>query len=160
MSSATNRRTPDDEPTAFQILLAEIESIPMPETSRERFFLLFRSMQGQRMFPAKRDLIGADQTDFALALLMRKRISGLNGKEIVSSFIKIAVASAVMSVICYFGYHFLHDLFGAKNLIFKFVEVFLPITFGGTAFIVVAKLLRISEIDKLFNTLKRKLGRK
>jgi putative peptidoglycan lipid II flippase len=97
---------------------------------------------------------------FALALLMRKRISGLNGREIVSSFIKIAVASAIMSVICYFSYHFLNNLFGAKNLIFKLVEVFLPIALGGIAFVIVAKLLRVSEVDKLFNTLKRKFGRK
>jgi putative peptidoglycan lipid II flippase len=97
---------------------------------------------------------------FALALLMRKRISGLNGREIVASFIKIAVASAIMSVICYFSYNFLNNLLGAKNLIFKFVEVFLPIALGGIAFVIVAKILRISEIDKLFNTLKRKFGRK
>ena len=97
---------------------------------------------------------------FALALLMRKRISGLNGREIVSSFIKIAAASAIMSVICYFSYHFLNNLFGAKNLIFKLVEVFLPIALGGIAFVIVAKILRVSEVDKLFNTLKRKFGRK
>ncbi|MBA4186211.1 MAG: murein biosynthesis integral membrane protein MurJ, partial [Acidobacteria bacterium] len=38
---------------------------------------------------------------FALALLMRKRISGINGREIVSAFVKIAIASAVMSAVCY-----------------------------------------------------------
>ncbi len=97
---------------------------------------------------------------FALALLMRKRISGLNGREIISSFIKIAVASAIMSAICYFSHHFLNNLFGAKNLIFKLVEVFLPIALGGIAFVIVAKLLRVSEVNKLFNTLKRKFGRK
>ena len=96
----------------------------------------------------------------ALVLLMRKRISGLNGKEIVSSFVKIAVASAVMSAIAYFSYHFLNNLFGAKSLIFKLVEVFVPIALGGIAFVIVAKVLRVSEIDKLFNTLKRKFGRK
>ncbi|MCY7344634.1 MAG: murein biosynthesis integral membrane protein MurJ [Pyrinomonadaceae bacterium] len=97
---------------------------------------------------------------FALVLMMRRRISGLNGKEIAASFVKIAVASAVMSAIAYFSYHFLNNLFGAKTLIFKLVEVFVPIVFGGTAFVIVAKILRVSEIDKLFNTLKRKFGRK
>jgi len=97
---------------------------------------------------------------FALALLMRKRIAGLNGKEIISAFLKIAVASAVMSAICYFSYYFLTNFLGAKTLPVKLIEVFVPIALGGIAFVVVAKILRVSEIDKFFNTLKRKLGRK
>lgn len=97
---------------------------------------------------------------FALALLMRKRITNLNGKEIVASFVKIAAAALVMSAICYFSYHFLNDQFGAKNFAFKIVETFVPMALGGTAFFVVAKILRVGEIDKLFGTLKRKLGRK
>jgi putative peptidoglycan lipid II flippase len=96
---------------------------------------------------------------FALALLMRKRIAGLNGREIIASFIKIAIASAVMSAICYFSYNFLTDSLGAKNLVVKFIEVFVPIALGGIAFVVVAKILRVGEVDKLFNTLRRKLGR-
>jgi len=97
---------------------------------------------------------------FALALLMRKRIAGLNGREIISAFLKIAVSSAVMSAICYFSYYFLTNFFGAKTLSVKLVEVFVPIALGGIAFVVVAKILRVGEIDKLFNTFKRKLGRK
>lgn len=97
---------------------------------------------------------------FALALLMRKRITGLNGKEITASFIKIAAAALVMSAVCYFSYHFLNHQFGAKNFAFKLVETFVPMALGGTAFFVAAKTLRVGEIDKLFNTLKRKLGRK
>ena len=97
---------------------------------------------------------------FALALLMRKRIAGLNGKEIISAFLKIAVASAVMSAICYFSYYFLTNFLGAKTLPVKLIEVFVPIALGGIAFVVVGRILRVSEIDKLFNTLKRKLGRK
>ncbi len=97
---------------------------------------------------------------FALALLMRKRISGLNGREIVSAFVKIAIASAVMSAICYFSYNFLTVWLGAKTLIVKIIEVFVPMTLGGITFITMAKILRIGEVDKLFNALKRKFGRK
>lgn len=97
---------------------------------------------------------------FALALLMRKRITGLNGKEILSSFVKIAAASAIMSAVCYFSYNFLTGSLGAKTLIIKLFEVFVPIALGGIAFVTAARILRVSEIDKLYNTLKRKLGRK
>ena len=37
---------------------------------------------------------------FALALMMKKHIKRINGGEIFRSFIKIAIASAVMSVVC------------------------------------------------------------
>ena len=96
----------------------------------------------------------------ALTLLMRKRIQRLNGKEILSAFVKIALASAVMSAVCYFSYYFLHLQFGGKGLIAKLIECFIPIGLGGIVFFITAKLLRINEIDKLYNAFARKLGRK
>lgn len=96
---------------------------------------------------------------FALALIMRKRIAGIDGREITASFIKIAVASAVMSAVCYFSYNLLTNWLGAKTLIVKLVEAFVPIALGGIAFVFAAKILRVSEVNKLFNALKRKLKR-
>lgn len=100
-------------------------------------------------------------TSFSLlAFMMRRRIKRIEGKEILFAFIKIAVASAVMSAVCYFSYYFLHQQFGGKGLLVKLIEVFVPIGLGGIVFIVAAKLLRISEIDKLYNVFAKKLGRK
>ncbi|MCA1639535.1 MAG: polysaccharide biosynthesis C-terminal domain-containing protein, partial [Acidobacteria bacterium] len=96
---------------------------------------------------------------FALALLMRKRINRIDGREIITAFIKIAIASAVMSAVCYFSYHFLTQQFAVKTLIIKIIEAFVPIALGGIVFFLIAKILRVGEIDKLFNALKRKLGR-
>ena len=97
---------------------------------------------------------------FALTLLMRRRISGLNGREVFASFIKIVIASAAMSAVCYLSYNFLTQLLADKTLIIIIIEALAPMVFGGIAFLAMAKILRISEIDKLFNALKRKLGRK
>ncbi len=97
---------------------------------------------------------------FALTLLMRRRIFGLNGREIFVAFIKIVIAAAVMSAVCYASYYFLTNSLGAKTLIVKFVEAFVPIALGGVAFFITAKLLRVGEIDKFTGALKRKLGRK
>jgi putative peptidoglycan lipid II flippase len=96
---------------------------------------------------------------FALALMMRKRINRIDGREIIIAFIKIAIASAVMSAVCYFSYHFLTQQFAVKTLIIKIIEAFVPIALGGIVFFLMAKILRVGEIDKLFNALKRKLGR-
>jgi putative peptidoglycan lipid II flippase len=97
---------------------------------------------------------------FALVFLMRRRIKGINGRDVFSSFIKIAVASAVMSAICFGSYYFLHQFFGAKNLIYKFVEAFVPIALGGIVFFGTAKMLGVSEITKVYNAFARKLGMK
>ncbi len=95
---------------------------------------------------------------FALALLMRRRIEGINGGEIFASFIKIAAASILMSAICYASYYFLHQSFGAKNLLSKFVEALVPVALGGIVFFIAAKLLGIGEITKVYNAFARKLG--
>jgi len=97
---------------------------------------------------------------FALAFLMRRKINRLNGREILSAFTRIAIASAVMSVFCYFSYHFLHAQFGGKGFTFKLIECFVPIGLGGIVFLIMAKILKVNEIDKLYNAFARKLGRK
>lgn len=96
---------------------------------------------------------------FALALLMRKRIDGIDGKDIIKSFVRIAAASAVMSLVCYLSYHFLHEKFGSRGFSTNLIEVFVPIILGGITFVLAAKILRVKEITQLSNTIKRKLGR-
>lgn len=97
---------------------------------------------------------------FALALMMRKRIGRIDGRAIFSAFTRIAAASAVMSVICYFSYHFLLNQFGISGFVYKIIEAFVPIVLGGIVFVLMAKILRINEINKLYNSFARKLGRK
>ncbi len=91
---------------------------------------------------------------------MRRHIERLDGREIISSCVKIAAASAVMSAACYFSYHFLAQKFGTQSLSSKIIDAFAPIAFGGIVFFAVAKLLGVTEIDKVFGAFARKLGRK
>ncbi len=96
---------------------------------------------------------------FSLVLLMRRRIDRLNGRSIIASFLKIAAASAALSVVCYFVYHFMVDRFGISSFGIKLSEAFVPIALGGIAFVIVAKLLRVHEMEQLFGMLKRRLAR-
>lgn len=96
---------------------------------------------------------------FALAALMRKRISGLNGREIFFAFLKIAIASVLMSAVCYASYYFLEKSLGTKTFPVKFIEAFIPIALGGITFVFAAKLLGVKELNQIYNTLKRKLRR-
>jgi len=97
---------------------------------------------------------------FALLLLMRRHIKRLNGREILSSFLRIAAASAVMSVVCYFSYHYLHNYFTNKTFITKLIEAFVPIGIGGIVFVVVAKLLRVGELERVYDGLANRLRRR
>jgi putative peptidoglycan lipid II flippase len=93
---------------------------------------------------------------FALAFLMRKKIGRLNGREILSSFIRIAIASAIMSVVCYFSYNLLLNQLGLESFTAKLIEAFVPIILGGITFAVAAKLLKIDELEKVYAGLLRK----
>jgi putative peptidoglycan lipid II flippase len=96
---------------------------------------------------------------FALAIIMRRRIKRLNGRAIVTSFAKITAASAVLSAVCYFVYHFMLGRFGNDGFWLRFAEAFVPIGIGGVSFLIVAKLLRVHELEQLYGTLKRKFAR-
>ena len=60
---------------------------------------------------------------------------------------------------CYASYHFLFGRFGASTFTVRLAEAFVPITLGGIAFIITAKLLRITELEQAFGMLRRKLAR-
>lgn len=99
-------------------------------------------------------------TSFSLlTFLMRRRIKRIEGREILSSLFRIALASAIMSAFCYFSYYFLHQQFGGGGLLAKLIEAFVPIGLGGIIFIISAKLLHIDEVNKIYNALTRKLKR-
>ncbi|MGD9630992.1 MAG: murein biosynthesis integral membrane protein MurJ [Pyrinomonadaceae bacterium] len=94
---------------------------------------------------------------FALAWLMRRKIGRLNGREIFSSFIKIAIASAVMSAVAYFSFHFLTRYFPDKSFAVRSLEAFLPIGLAGIAFVIAAKILRVGELEKLYAAFSRRV---
>ncbi len=94
----------------------------------------------------------------ALSLLMRKRIKRINGREIIGAFVRIGIASLAMSAVAYGCYYFLHRQFMATGFVWKAVECFVPIGFAAITFFVAAKLLKISEIDKIYRVFGRKLG--
>lgn len=96
---------------------------------------------------------------FALALFMRRKIRRLNGRDIIRSFAKIAVASVVMSAVAYTSFHYLAGYFVAKSLSVRLIEAFVPIGLAGVTFLIAAKILRIDELERLYAGLRRKLAR-
>ncbi len=97
---------------------------------------------------------------FALIILMRRKIERIQARKIITSFIKIAIASAIMSVVCWFSYQYLTNYFGEKTFPIKLIETFVPIGLGGIVFLISAKLLGVSELNQFIDIFKKRLGKK
>lgn len=93
---------------------------------------------------------------FALVLLMRRKVRRLEGRRIISSLLRIALASAVMSAACYYVYDASAQVLGTRGVGPRLVNTALPIVAGGLVFFVMARLLRIREQEQVIETL---LGR-
>jgi putative peptidoglycan lipid II flippase len=104
--------------------------------------------------------IVATSNFLALTFLMRRKIKRIEARKIISSFVKIAFASVMLSVVCWFSYQYLTAYFVEKGFLVKLIETFIPITLGGIIFLICAKLLRIRELDQFVNIFKNKFGRK
>ncbi|MCA1849732.1 MAG: murein biosynthesis integral membrane protein MurJ, partial [Acidobacteria bacterium] len=85
---------------------------------------------------------------FALAFFMRRRIRRLEGRRILSSLIRITLASAALSASSYLTYRWLITLLGEQGFGARLVETFVPIAVGGAIFLVAARLLRIQELEQ------------
>ncbi len=95
----------------------------------------------------------------ALTFFMRRKIGRLNGRDIVGTFVRVAIASAIMTAVCYVSYRAVASYFAVENFGVRLLEAFIPIGLGGITFFVMAKLLRISEIEQVVSMVRRKLGR-
>lgn len=95
----------------------------------------------------------------ALTFFMRRKIGRLNGRDIVGAFVRVAIASAIMTAVCYVSYRAVASYFAVENFGVRLLEAFIPIGLGGITFFVMAKLLRISEIEQVVAMLRRKFGR-
>ncbi|RMG02619.1 MAG: murein biosynthesis integral membrane protein MurJ [Acidobacteria bacterium] len=93
-----------------------------------------------------------------LFIVMRYKIKRLNGRKITSSFLRILISSLLMSVCCWLTYVFLHSKLEAANLFYKILEAFLPIASGIMVFFFSAKILKVEEVEKIYNIFKRKIS--
>ncbi|MBP9665199.1 MAG: murein biosynthesis integral membrane protein MurJ [Pyrinomonadaceae bacterium] len=93
-----------------------------------------------------------------LAFFMRRKIKRLNGRDLMSAFVRIVIASAAMSAVAYLSYRVLAGYLGAKILSTRLIEVFVPIALAGVTFLIAAKLLRIQELEQILGSIRKKLS--
>ncbi len=95
----------------------------------------------------------------ALIWFMRRKIRRLNGRVIAAAFFKVLAAALVMSAVCYASYYLLHTQIGGTRLVNHAIEAFVPIVLGAATFVVMAKLLKVSELEQAIGAIRRKLAR-
>jgi putative peptidoglycan lipid II flippase len=95
---------------------------------------------------------------FALAFFMRRKIGRLNGREILSGFVRIAAAALIMAAVCYPIYRVLFSALGPRGFVNQAIGALVPVAIGGIVFVLAAKLLGVKELNKLFDIFKRKFG--
>jgi putative peptidoglycan lipid II flippase len=95
----------------------------------------------------------------ALVLLMRRKLGKLEGRRILSSFLRIALASAALSVTSYLTYLWLVQIFGPQGFRAHLIETFVPIAVGGATFVLLAKLLGVKELDQAVKVIGRRFVR-
>ncbi|HVF47096.1 MAG TPA: murein biosynthesis integral membrane protein MurJ [Pyrinomonadaceae bacterium] len=97
---------------------------------------------------------------FALTFLMRRRINRINGRGIISSLVRMIIASAAMSAAGYLIYRVLDSYLVDSSYMVRLIKALVPIAAAGIVFVVAAKLLRITELEQIVGNISRRLTRK
>ena len=92
-----------------------------------------------------------------LLFLLRGKAEGLGLNGVWLLLIKLALASAVMGCVCWWGYTQIEGWLGVERIIARLIGVFIPIGLGVAVLVVGAKLMRIRELDQLLGAIARRL---
>ena len=91
-----------------------------------------------------------------LFVILRRRIEGIYGRNLIESIWKIAAASAVMGVAVFFANRFVESLLGMDRLA-RLAELAVSIPLGILIFYAVCRALRVSELELAARALARGL---
>ncbi|MEG1867482.1 MAG: murein biosynthesis integral membrane protein MurJ [Clostridiales bacterium] len=97
---------------------------------------------------------------FLLMWVLRKKIGGIDGRNIAKSFVLVLCASAVMGVVAYFTAWGLEATLGIANKGTQFAQLMISGFVGVGVFLVIAKCLKIPETDAAIAMVKRRFKRK
>ncbi|REJ77901.1 MAG: murein biosynthesis integral membrane protein MurJ [Acidobacteria bacterium] len=97
----------------------------------------------------------------ALLILMRRKIQRIELRKILDSFVRIALASAVMSAVAWLTYSWLANGtgYGSNTLGTRLLHALVPVFAGAVVFFVMAKLLRVRELDQMLRIFMKRFGR-
>jgi putative peptidoglycan lipid II flippase len=95
-----------------------------------------------------------------LFFFLRRKLSGIEGWGLLLALVKIVVAALLMGAACYFLSEQITNFIGGQVLFARVVNVMLSVSVGVIVFGVVAKILRVGELEQLTATVRRRFGKK
>jgi putative peptidoglycan lipid II flippase len=95
-----------------------------------------------------------------LYMLMRRETGALETRQMCSVLVKLLIASAALGAVCGASQTWVLSNWSQHAFLWKGAMLFATIAAAGAVFFVVARLLRIEELDEFTDVVRRKLGRR
>jgi len=93
-----------------------------------------------------------------LFFFMRRKLDGIEGPRLLSTFAKVTLASTAMGAVCWLVSHQIENNLGLDRLFARLVNVGASIAVGVVVFYLVARLLKVDEITQLTGAVGRRFG--
>ena len=95
-----------------------------------------------------------------LLFFMRRRLRGIEGRALATTFTKVVLASLAMGVVCSYTLQWTNQWIGGGSLITRAINVGAAVLIGVAVFAGTARLLRVRELTQLSDALRRRLRRR
>jgi putative peptidoglycan lipid II flippase len=93
----------------------------------------------------------------ALLILMRRKIGGIEGRQTLSVFVRVVIASAVVAAVSFGVWYGLDSLLG-RSLGGQIVSLTAALVASTAVYLGLCRLLRVRELDALRGLIKRRAG--
>ena len=95
--------------------------------------------------------------NFALLFFfMRRKLNGIEGRSLLSTFAKVILASAAMGAVCWLVSDRIENYLGLDGMFARLINVSASIAVGVVVFYLGARLLKVGEITQLTGAIERK----
>jgi putative peptidoglycan lipid II flippase len=95
-----------------------------------------------------------------LIVMLRTKVGGIRGKEILNSVIRIAIACVIMYLMILLGRAVLENILPMESKLAQLIELMFLIGFGGLTYLIAAYILRIRELKSALSLVLRKFNKR
>jgi len=99
--------------------------------------------------------IGTSAAVFAQAYILRRRFHGLELGRLLSTVIRISIASAALAAVGWLVWDILDTALG-RSTVAQIISLGMGLGLGGVAYFAVARMLRIAELEQILRLLRRR----
>jgi putative peptidoglycan lipid II flippase len=101
--------------------------------------------------------IGTSAAVFSQTFILRRKFGGLELGRLLSTVIRISIASAALAAVGWVVWDVLNNALGQSTPA-QIISLGTGLILGGVAYLVVARMLRIAELEQIMRLLRRRRG--